>query len=70
MRQGGRDGAGRAGKLFTRFERVAPVKHFGGLGLGLYIAKELVSANGGSIEVESALGQGACFVVRLPVASS
>jgi len=55
------------GRLFTRFERVAPVKHFGGLGLGLYIAREIVNAHGGSIEVESALGQGTSFVVHLPV---
>jgi PAS domain S-box-containing protein len=56
------------GKMFMRFERVSPVNHFGGLGLGLYIAKTIVSAHGGSIEVESAPGQGACFVVRLPLA--
>jgi signal transduction histidine kinase len=54
------------GKLFKRFERVAPLMHFGGLGLGLYISREIVNAHGGTIEVESALSQGACFVVTLP----
>ena len=54
------------GKLFKRFERVAPLMHFGGLGLGLYISREIVNAHGGTIEVESALTQGACFVVTLP----
>jgi PAS domain S-box-containing protein len=54
------------GKLFKRSERIAPLMHFGGLGLGLYITKEIVNAHGGTIQVESALGQGACFVVNLP----
>jgi PAS domain S-box-containing protein len=54
------------GKLFKRFERIAPLTHFGGFGLGLYIAREIVNAHGGTIQVTSALGQGACFVVHLP----
>jgi signal transduction histidine kinase len=54
-------------KLFKRFERIAPLTHFGGFGLGLYIAREIVNAHGGTIRVTSALGQGACFVVHLPV---
>jgi signal transduction histidine kinase len=54
------------GKLFKRFERVAPLMHFGGLGLGLYISREIVNAHGGTIQAKSALGQGACFVVNLP----
>src|SRR4029077_7211686 len=53
-------------KLFKRFERVAPLMHFGGLGLGLYISREIVNAHGGTIQVRSALGHGACFVVNLP----
>src|SRR5262249_37431762 len=56
-------------KLFKRFERVAPLMHFGGLGLGLYITREIVNAHGGTIQVKSALGQGACFVVDLPAHS-
>jgi PAS domain S-box-containing protein len=55
------------GRLFKRFERVAPLMHFGGLGLGLYITREIVKAHGGTIQVQSALGQGACFAVTLPV---
>jgi signal transduction histidine kinase len=53
-------------RLFKRFERIAPLMHFGGLGLGLYITREIVNAHGGTIQVRSALGQGACFVVNLP----
>jgi len=54
------------GRLFKRFERVAPLMHFGGLGLGLYISREIVNAHGGTIQARTALGQGACFVVNLP----
>jgi signal transduction histidine kinase len=53
-------------KLFRRFERIAPLMQFGGLGLGLYISREIVNAHGGTIEVKSAPNQGACFVVNLP----
>jgi signal transduction histidine kinase len=53
-------------KLFKRFERIAPLMQFGGLGLGLYISREIVNAHGGTIQVRSAPGQGACFVVTLP----
>lgn len=38
-----------------------------GLGLGLYIAREIAQAHGGSISVQSEAGQGATFVVRLPI---
>jgi two-component system CheB/CheR fusion protein len=38
-----------------------------GLGLGLYIAREIVNAHGGSLEATSRRGEGATFVVRLPL---
>jgi len=54
-------------KIFERYERVAPQRATaGGLGLGLYITREIVRAHQGRIRVESALGQGAKFVVELP----
>jgi signal transduction histidine kinase len=54
-------------KLFHRFERLAPIKHFGGFGLGLFIAHEIVEAHGGIIRLESELGTGSIFTVELPI---
>lgn len=54
-------------KIFNRFERVAPLGSFGGLGLGLYISKNLAQAHGGNIAVESIPEQGSTFTCSLPV---
>jgi len=53
-------------RIFSRFERAVPAQHFGGLGLGLYIASRIVEAHGGSIRLESAPGTGSSFTVELP----
>jgi signal transduction histidine kinase len=53
--------------IFERFGRAGAVQHYGGLGLGLWIAREIVTAHGGTLTVESALGEGAAFYLRLPL---
>jgi len=54
-------------RLFERFARFAPARHYGGFGLGLWIARVIVEAHGGTIGVDSRLGEGATFVVDLPL---
>ncbi len=56
-----------AERIFDRFERAVSSRHYGGLGLGLFITRQLVEALGGSIAVVSLPGQGSTFTVRLPV---
>ncbi|QRN94947.1 PAS domain S-box protein [Archangium violaceum] len=55
-------------RIFERFERAVPERHYGGLGLGLWIARQIVHAHGGSLWVESTEGQGTTFHLRLPKA--
>jgi heavy metal sensor kinase len=55
--------------IFDRFYRVdrARSREFGGAGLGLAIARDLVVAHGGEITVHSVPGEGSTFTVHLPV---
>lgn len=54
-------------RIFGKFERAVSTAHYGGLGLGLYIARQIVEAHRGWIEVESAPGRGSTFRVTLPL---
>lgn len=59
------------GRVFDRFHRVEDplTMQTGGMGLGLYISRSLAQAMDGDLEVESSLGQGSTFTLRLPTAA-
>jgi PAS domain S-box-containing protein len=57
-------------RIFDRFARAVPASHYGGLGLGLFLARRVAEAHGGRIGVESAPGEGATFVLELPAGSA
>jgi len=54
-------------RIFDRFERAPPAaRDRGGFGLGLWIAREIVTAHGGRITLESTQGEGSTFSIELP----
>ena len=53
-------------RIFQRYEQAISARSFGGLGLGLYIARQIVDAHGGTIQVESQPGAGSTFTIDLP----
>lgn len=53
-------------RIFGKFERAAPAQHVGGLGLGLWLARAIAEAHGGTVTVAGAEGEGATFTLRLP----
>jgi len=57
-------------RIFGRFERTIASKNYGGLGLGLYITRQIIEQQGGSIRAENRSHGGARFVIELPVGSS
>jgi len=52
--------------IFERFHRVDPSRGAGGAGLGLSIARQIAETHGGTIEVESRVGEGSTFTLLLP----
>ncbi|WP_160108564.1 hybrid sensor histidine kinase/response regulator [Pseudomonas izuensis] len=54
-------------RIFQQFERVSAKQAVAGLGLGLFISEQIVTAHGGTITVESRIGEGALFRVCLPL---
>jgi signal transduction histidine kinase len=53
-------------RIFQRYERAAPATNYAGLGLGLWISRQLVEAMGGTISVRSAVDAGSTFTVEIP----
>jgi PAS domain S-box-containing protein len=53
-------------RIFERFERSAPMRNYGGLGLGLYVAREIAEAHRGTVTASNLPEGGASFRVRLP----
>jgi signal transduction histidine kinase len=54
-------------RIFQKFERAVGGHEVSGLGLGLFIAREIVEMHRGTVRVESTPGQGATFIVTLPL---
>lgn len=57
-------------RIFLQFERASNRHGIAGLGLGLFISEQIVTAHGGRIGVQSTLGEGAMFSVHLPCTAS
>ena len=53
-------------RIFERFGRAVSERHYGGFGMGLWLTKRIVDAHGGTIDVDSGPGRGACFTITLP----
>ncbi|HKE83163.1 MAG TPA: PAS domain S-box protein [Vicinamibacterales bacterium] len=53
-------------RIFQRYEQAISPRAYGGLGLGLYIARQVIEAHGGTIRVQSQPGAGSTFIIDLP----
>jgi signal transduction histidine kinase len=53
-------------RVFERFERAVSERHYGGLGLGLWIVHQIVATLGGTVTLDSTIGEGSTFTVTLP----
>jgi signal transduction histidine kinase len=54
-------------RIFERFERAVPTRNYGGLGLGLWIVRQIAEAHGGTVFVTSEEGRGSTFTLTLPM---
>ena len=57
---------GEVNRIFQRFYRSPKVSRYEGVGIGLYLAREIITAGGGYIKVASEPGKGSMFLVFLP----
>jgi signal transduction histidine kinase len=57
----------RVAAIFSPFERAVSKQHFGGLGLGLFVARAIVEAHGGTLEASGRPGGGSTFTLRIPL---
>ena len=53
-------------RVFEKFERIDKDKTQSGLGLGLFIVRQIVEMHSGTVDLESAPGEGAKFQIALP----
>ena len=54
-------------RVFQAFVRLPTAERVGGLGLGLYIGRQIALAHGGTLTVDSDPGRGATFTLDLPI---
>ncbi len=53
-------------RIFGRYERAIPASEISGLGLGLYISKQIIEAHNGKLSVKSEIGHGSTFTIEFP----
>ena len=54
-------------RIFERFERGVSAESFGGFGIGLFLARKIVEAHGGTIEAAAASGRGTVVTLTVPL---
>jgi signal transduction histidine kinase len=59
--------ADRVSYIFDAFERAVSDNHYGGLGLGLFVARAIAEGHGGTLTVDNRPGDGVTFTARLPL---
>jgi signal transduction histidine kinase len=59
-------------QVFDKFRQIdgSTTRHYSGAGLGLYLVKSFIELMGGSVSVQSKLGEGTTFTVRVPIGTS
>jgi signal transduction histidine kinase len=58
---------GALARIFEKYERAVSDRHYGGLGLGLYVTRQAIEAMRGTVRAESSPGAGSTFIIELPI---